>query len=328
MKPPYQLTPTILQQIVEISQYLGEIKATHLGPQSPELRKQNRIKTIQASLEIEGNTLSLDQVTAIVDNKRVLGPATDILEVQNAIRAYESIEKLDCTSTVSFLKAHQNLMDGLVKDPGKWRSEAVGIVAGNQVKHLAPPAKLVPQLMENLFQYLHTDSDPCLIKSCVFHYEMEFIHPFMDGNGRLGRLWQTKILSQEYPVFLYLPLESLIKENQQAYYEILGRCDRAGQSTEFIEFMLGLISQLLAGIVGEPRLNNLNKSDRLYIAQQKFGTRNFQRKEYQTLFKEISTASASRDLAHGVELGLLSRTGDKRMAEYTFVSPSIPTPSH
>ena len=319
MKPPYEITQKILNFVVSISQMLGEIKATHLTKQSPELRKKNRIKTIQASLEIEGNTLSLDQVTAIFENKRVIGPATEILEVKNAVQAYEEIESFKANSKVSFLKAHGILMNDLVEEAGKFRTQSVGIVAGNKVKHVAPPGKIVPELMDNLFDYLKNDSDPSIIKSCVFHYEMEFIHPFMDGNGRLGRLWQSKILSEEFPIFLYLPLESLIKEKQAMYYDVLGRCDKCGKSTEFIEFMLEIISEQLSSITEKPRNESLNQNDRLKIAETEFLDQCFSRSKYLALFKEISSASASRDLAFGVESGILRKIGEKRLSEYQFV---------
>ena len=201
MKPPYKITTNILRLISSISQKLGEISAKYVSRPSPQLRKQNKIKTIHSSLKIEGNSLSEEQITAIVENKRVVGVKKDILEVNNAIKVYDNIESFNPFSYKSFLKAHKTLMNNLVEDPGKYRTQNVGIFKGSQIAHLAPPAQKVPVLMDNLFKYLKKYDEITLIKSCVFHYELEFIHPFFDGNGRMGRLWQTIILMQEYAVF-------------------------------------------------------------------------------------------------------------------------------
>ena len=196
MKPPYHLTQKILQLITSVSEKLGEVNANYLSRQSPQLRKSNRIKTIHSSLSIEGNTLSEEQITALLENKRVLGPQKDITEVLNAIKVYDQLRSFKSTSEKSFLKAHRLLMNGLIKEPGKYRTRGVGIVKGKKVEHVAPPAQNLPFLMKNLFAYLKDKNELPLIKSCVFHYELEFIHPFIDGNGRMGRLWQSLILSQ------------------------------------------------------------------------------------------------------------------------------------
>jgi len=225
MKPPYSINSDILKYIASISEKSGEIKSNYLERPAIYLRKQNKIKTIHASLAIEGNTLSLEQVTAILDNKRVLGPPKDILEVLNAIKTYDNINNLNPFESKSFLHAHKMLMEGLVNKSGSSRSVDVGVFSETEVAHVAPPYKRVPILMDNLFIYLSHDDDLLLIKSCVFHYEMEFIHPFLDGNGRMGRLWQTVILMKDYPVFEYLPFEVLISQTQQEYYDILAKCD-------------------------------------------------------------------------------------------------------
>ncbi len=198
MKPPYKITPKILKLITSISEKIGEVNANYLNKQSPQLRKQNRIKTIHSSLKIEGNTLTEAQITALIENKRVIGPEKDVLEVLNALKVYEKLEKYKFSSAKSFLKAHQQLMTGLIESAGKYRTQGVGIVKGAIVEHIAPSFKNVPHLMEDLFEYLKDSDELTLIKSCVFHYEIEFIHPFLDGNGRMGRLWQTLILMSEY----------------------------------------------------------------------------------------------------------------------------------
>jgi Fic family protein len=317
MKPPYDITPDILNLIASISEKLGEIKASHLDRPSPKLRRENRIKTVQSSLAIEGNTLSLDHVTAIFDDKKVAGPKKDILEVKNAIELYNRIGEFDPISPASFLKAHSILMKDLVEDPGMYRSGIVGIVKRGEVMHVAPPADRVYYLMNDLFKYLKSDRDAILLKSCVFHYETEFIHPFSDGNGRIGRFWQTVIMRSKYPVFEYLPIESIIKEKRQKYYDVLFACDIEGKSTKFIEFMLRIIDSALDNILlNETKV--LSCDERLSIAKKKFGAIEFSRKDYIRLFKNISTATASRDLKSGADSGLLLKKGEKNITVYVF----------
>jgi Fic family protein len=314
MNPPYELTPRIISLISSVSMKLGEVNANHLTKQSPLLRKQNRIKTIHASLNLEGNTLTEEQITAIIEKKRVIGPEKDILEVMNAVKVYELFDELNPFSMTSYLKAHKILMYGLIHDAGLFRTKGVGIVKGDQIKHVAPPARLVPQLMKDLFAYLKNKEENTLIKSCVFHYEMEFIHPFNDGNGRMGRLWQTLILKREFPVFEYLPFESLIHKTQRAYYKALADSDKTGKSTPFIEYMLQVLDDTLAELL---RFNNrvMTDLDRLeYFIQTHKGP--FTRKDYMNVFKSLSPATASRDLLKGTELKLLKKKGDKRKTVY------------
>ena len=314
MTPPYNITPRILRLISSISEKIGEINANLISKPSPHLRKQNKIKTIHSSLRIEGNTLTLEQVTALIENKRVIGPKKDVLEVLNAIKVYDNIALYDPFSSKSFQKAHKELMDGLIENPGKYRNQGVGIFQGSRVAHIAPPAENVTYLMNDLFQYLKSNEDLPLIKSCVFHYEMEFIHPFLDGNGRMGRLWQTVILLNEYPVFEFLPFETLISQTQQDYYDALGKSDREGHSTIFIEYMLNVIEKSLIDLLD---FNNriLSDIDRLeyFIA---LGKKEFSRKDYMNVFKDISSATASRDLKKGLELNLFEKTGIKNKTTY------------
>jgi Fic family protein len=322
MKPPYQITTKILEQIASIAEKIGEINASYLYKPPTELRKKNRIKTIQSSLEIEGNSLSLDQVTAILDNKKVAAPKKDILEVKNAIKAYEIIDKYSPASLTSFLKAHKILMTGLIENPGKIRTKPVGILKGSTVTHIAPPGQLVKTHVKELFDYLKKDKDLLLLKSSVFHYEIEFIHPFMDGNGRIGRLWQTVILRQYSPVFEFLPIESIIKARQLEYYKILGESDNKGDSTGFIEFMLQIINESLEDLLTNQNVN-LTSKDRISIFKDKIGKSSFNRQDYLRHFKDISTATASRDLKIAVESGLLDKSGDKRTASYKFKNKKI-----
>lgn len=314
MKPPYDITPNILKLIRSISEKIGEVNATYLSKQSPQLRKQNRIKTIHSSLQIEGNTLTEEQITALIENKRVIGPEKDVIEVINAIKVYEKLKDYSYSSDKSFLKAHLELMKGLIDSTGKYRKQAVGIVKGTKVEHIAPPHQNVPYLMKDLFEYLKDAEELTLIKSCVFHYEMEFIHPFLDGNGRMGRLWQTLILRSEYPVFEFLSFETLISQSQNEYYNALALSDKVGKSTVFIEYMLGVIDESLKSLLN---YNNriLRDIDRLdhFIT---LGIKEFTRKEYMNIFKDISSATASRDLKKGVVLNLFEIVGTLNKTKY------------
>lgn len=318
MKPPYDITPAILKLVSSVSEKLGEVNANYLSKQSPQLRKQNRIKTIQSSLQIEGNSLSEEQITALLENKKVLGPQKDILEVLNAINVYEHLNSFNPLSKTAFLKAHRQLMQGLVKTPGKFRTSGVGIVKGNKVAHMAPPASRVMGLVNSLFKYLKSDKDLALIKSCVFHYEIEFIHPFADGNGRMGRLWQTLILMEAYPVFEFLPFETLISQTQKDYYKALDKSDQMGQSTPFIEYMLKVLDQALTNLLN---YNNrvLTDHDRLTYFVESYPSP-FTRKDYMNVFKDISSATASRDLKAGVERGLLKMKGELNKSSYSKIN--------
>lgn len=321
MKPPYDITPKILKLIASISEKLGEVNANYLSKQSPQLRKQNRIKTIHSSLQIEGNTLSEEQITALIENKRVIGPEKDVLEVLNAIKLYENLEKYKYDSDKSFLKAHLELMNGLIDSAGKYRNQGVGIVKGNKVEHVAPPSENVVFLMKDLFEYLKNSEELTLIKSCVFHYEMEFIHPFLDGNGRMGRLWQTLILMSEYPVFEFLPFETLISQTQKEYYSSLSMSDKSGKSTFFIEYMLDVINKSLESLL---QYNNriLKDIDRLeYFI--KLGIKEFTRKDYMNTFKDLSSATASRDLKKGLELKLFESIGSLNKTKYVINNKSL-----
>ena len=314
MKPPYDITLKILKLISSISEKIGEVNANYLNKQSPQLRKQNRIKTIHSSLQIEGNTLTEEQITALIENKRVIGPKKDVLEVLNAITVYDKLEEYKFSSDKNFLKAHLELMNGLIESAGKYRKQGVGIVKGANVEHIAPPHENVPHLMKDLFEYLKNSEELTLIKSCVFHYEMEFIHPFLDGNGRMGRLWQTLILMSEYPIFEFLPFETLISQTQDDYYKSLSLSDKSGKSTYFIEYMLDVIDKSLGSLLN---YNNriLKDLDRLEYFL-KLGIKEFTRKDYMNIFKDLSSATASRDLKKGIELNMFESVGNLNKTKY------------
>lgn len=314
MKPPYDITLKILKLISSISEKIGEVNANYLNKQSPQLRKQNRIKTIHSSLQIEGNTLTEEQITALIENKRVIGPKKDVLEVINAITVYDKLEEYKFSSDKNFLKAHLELMNGLIESAGKYRKQGVGIVKGTKVEHIAPPHENVPHLMKDLFKYLKDSDELTLIKSCVFHYEMEFIHPFLDGNGRMGRLWQTLILMSDYPIFEFLPFETLISQTQDDYYRSLSLSDKSGKSTYFIEYMLDVIDKSLGSLLN---YNNriLKDLDRLEYFL-KLGIKEFTRKDYMNIFKDLSSATASRDLKKGIELNMFESVGNLNKTKY------------
>jgi Fic family protein len=314
MKPPYDITLKILKLISSISEKIGEVNANYLNKQSPQLRKQNRIKTIHSSLQIEGNTLTEEQITALIENKRVIGPKKDVLEVLNAIMVYDKLEEYKFSSDKNFLKAHFELMNGLIESAGKYRKQGVGIVKGTKIEHIAPPHENVPHLMKDLFEYLKDSDELTLIKSCVFHYEMEFIHPFLDGNGRMGRLWQTLILMSEYPIFEFLPFETLISQTQDDYYKSLSLSDKSGKSTYFIEYMLDVIDKSLGSLLN---YNNriLKDLDRLEYFL-KLGIKEFTRKDYMNIFKDLSSATASRDLKKGIELNMFKSVGNLNKTKY------------
>lgn len=314
MKPPYEITQNILKLITSISEKIGEVNANYLNKQSPTLRKQKKIKTIHSSLQIEGNTLSQEQITALIENKRVIGPKKDVTEVLNAIKVYQNLESFKATDEKSFLNAHQIMMKGLITNPGKYRNKSVEIVKGLEVAHVAPPFENVPFLMKDLFAYLKKSDEITLIKSCVFHYEMEFIHPFLDGNGRIGRLWQTIILMEKYPVFEFLPFETLINKTQKEYYQSLALSDKAGNSTVLIEYMLQVIDQSLGELLN---FNNrtLREIDRIEYFL-KISANKFTRKDYMNTFKDISSATASRDLKKATELNLITKQGKDNQTVY------------
>mgnify|MGYP000323058497 FL=1 len=244
-QPPFQLTHTMMRHVARIGELIGMWKAANQNRLVPELRRGNRIKTIQASLAVEQNTLTLEQVTAVIEGKTVLGLPKEIQEVRNAFAAYEAMEQWHPHQLDDLLAAHALLLHGLIDDAGHWRSKGAGIYRGEQLVHMAPPASQIPRLMIDLFDWLaNTDAHP-LIASAAFHYEFEFIHPFGDGNGRIGRLWQTLILSHWQPMLAFLPVETVIKHRQQTYYQLLTESDQKSDCSAFIEFLLQAIEDSL-----------------------------------------------------------------------------------
>lgn len=252
--PPFDLTSEIFELSSEIMENLGKLSNINDLEKLPRLRNISRLKSIYSSLAIEQNTLSLDQVTDIIDGKRVLGPQDEILAVKNAFAAYKEIKNVNPYELTDLLRIHGIMMGNLVEEAGKLRTSAVGVFDSDRnVVHTAPPARMVYSLMQDLFHWTKNAATPMLIKSCIFHYEFEFIHPFRDGNGRTGRLWQTVLLASWKSIFEWIPIESIIKDNQEEYYKAIVRSTHDGKSNAFILFMLDVINKAIKDILTDSR---------------------------------------------------------------------------
>ena len=249
-KPPFEITNAMIDHVAEIAELVGRLTSTNQLSANPTLRRTNRIRTIHGSLAIEQNTLTLEQGTAVLNGKQVLAPPKDIAEVKNAYEIYERLEELDPYSVDDLLTAHSIMTRGLVDESGVFRSKPVGVVdQEGHVLHFGTLPQYVPDLVMELLDWVKSSDVHMLIRSCVFHYEFELIHPFADGNGRVGRLWHTLLLSKWNPAFAWLPVESIIHNRQQEYYESINASNAAGESTVFIEFMLSAIKASLIGAI-------------------------------------------------------------------------------
>lgn len=266
-KPPFTMTEEITNLVIEIAEMTGMIALASNLSKNPTLRRENRIHSIHSSLAIERNSLTIDQVSDVIDGKRVLGPPKDIREVQNAYDAYEMLIKLNPYSIGDLLAAHKIMMLDLVKEAGIFRSGGVGVFAGEDLIHAGTPPQYVPDLISELFQWLKESTLHPLIKSCIFHYEFEFIHPFADGNGRTGRMWHTLILAKWKEFFLWLPIETLIHEQQEEYYGAINAANTGGESTVFVKFMLEIIKmaleELTQNVTEENKSDNSSIQDRI-----------------------------------------------------------------
>lgn len=318
MKPPFEISDQTLELIGQIERLLGRYEGLHSPRPLPRLRRSHRVRTIHDSLAIEGNTLTLEQATTVLEGRRVAAPARDILELQNANEAYEALPEWSPYRLKDLLVAHRTLMKGLIPSAGRWRSGGVGITKGGEIAHLAPPADRVNGLMKDLLKFARDESVPMLVRSAVVHYEMEFIHPFDDGNGRTGRLWHTLLLLQYHAAFEFVPMESLIRERQEDYYGVLAACDKAGSSTAFVEFGAAVVEEALKRFLGDLRPEPSTASHRIEIAAGHLAGREFSRKDYAAIFPSLSTATASRDLRHGVDSGRLERSGEIALTRYRF----------
>jgi len=265
--PPFNITAGIVNKIAEISAQMERYAIRLEQADGLRLRKANRIKTIHSSLAIEGNTLTETQVRDIIDGKTVVAPIKQIQEVKNAIATYNLYGELNPFSVKDLLRVHGTMMQALTDDAGRFRRSGVGVFSDTGLVHMAPPAERVPLLMDDLFEWLRSADDHLLIRSCVFHYEFEFIHPFSDGNGRTGRLWQSLILGRLHPLFEHLPVENMVFARQQDYYDAIAASTREGQSSPFIDFMLSEILRTLKSHQDE----ELNVDENLTETERQFG---------------------------------------------------------
>lgn len=318
--PPFVVSVEAVNLIAEIS---GQIERYAIKLEHDEglrLRKANRIKTIHSSLAIEGNTLSEDEVRDIIDGKNVVAPIRQIQEAKNAIKTYELYPTLDPFKEKDLLKAHGVMMQALVDNAGHYRQSGVGVFSEHGLVHLAPPADRVPMLMGDLFGWLKTAKDHLLIRSCVFHYEFEFIHPFMDGNGRTGRLWQSLILGKLHPLFEHLPVENMVYANQQAYYDAITASTKAGQSGPFINFMLNEILNTLKSHQGEELSNmtsNIDAEFQKTFGNQfgvKFGVKFGVNEKQVLLLLNANPSITANDIAE--QIGLSKRGVEKQIKKF------------
>ena len=312
-EPPFKISAKSINLISEISANVERVKINLEKSDSIKLRKVNRMKTIRGSLAIEGNSLSEEQVTALIDGKHVIAPMKEVQEVRNAIKAYENFADFDAYSWKDLLKAHEIMAFGLVDNPGHFRKSGVCVAGKDGISHIAPPADMVQGLITDLFEWLkNTDIHP-LIKSCVFHYEFEFIHPFEDGNGRMGRLWQTVILKEWKSIFAWLPVETLIKENQAEYYKVLNSSDSLGESTDFILFMLEIILKTITQIVETEKKITVKINAKITVNQKKIleavKQNPFLTQEELSEIVGISKLNINKNMKKLQEAGLLERIG-------------------
>lgn len=261
-QPPFEINERIMADVIEIAELVGRVSVTDKISMNPTLRRTNRIQTIYSSLAIEQNTLDIEQVTAVLSGKRVIASPKDIAEVQNAYEIYDNMDKLNPYSIDDLLKAHSVMERGLLNEAGEFRSRPVGVAdSEGNILHFGTLPQYVPNLIQELLEWTEKSEIHLLIKSCVFHYEFELIHPFADGNGRMGRLWHTLLLSKWNPIFAWLPIESIIHDNQSEYYNAINISNNNGKSTVFIEFMLSVIKQALQESINDKPKNTSSKSD-------------------------------------------------------------------
>ena len=315
LSPPFKITNEILNFVYEIGELVGKISAEKEFEKNLTLRRENRIKTIYSSLAIEQNTLTLEQVTDVINGKRVLAPPKDIKEVQNAYEIYERLEELNENSVKDLLLAHKIMTSELIKESGRFRSKNAGVYQGDKLIHMGTLPEYIPELINNLFLWLKKSEEHPLIKAAVFHYEFEFIHPFQDGNGRIGRLWYSLILSKWKKFFAWLPIESLVQKYQKEYYISINNSNRDGESTEFILFILKIIKETLIELIEIQKSTDKNK-EKIKLLIEYLGQNNsINNKEAQNLL-DISESAAKRFLNKLVKENILEAVGEYKARKY------------
>ena len=321
-RPPFTISAKTINLIAKISSQLERYAIRMEQEDTLRLRRANRIKTIHSSLAIEGNTLSEGEVQAVLEGKKVVAPLKEIQEVKNAIKTYELYPKLNPFSIQDLLLAHGTMMSGLVDEAGMFRKGGVGVFDGDKPIHIAPPADRVRDLMSDLFGWLENADDHLLIRSCVFHYEFEFIHPFADGNGRIGRLWQSLILGRLNPIFEHLPVENMVYSNQQAYYHAINRSSDLGDSGPFIDFML---EEILNALVDHQGKSNADIADEKGLNYQQLRVLGYLRADRHTTAAKIavdlnmSARQIERMLADMKAKGIIRRIGANRNGYWEIV---------
>ncbi len=323
LSPPFKITNEILNFVYEIGELVGKISAEKEFEKNLTLRRENRIKTIYSSLAIEQNTLTLEQVTDVINGKRVLAPPKDIKEVQNAYEIYERLEELNENSVKDLLLAHKIMTSELIKESGRFRSKNAGVYQGDKLIHMGTLPEYIPELINNLFLWLKKSEEHPLIKAAVFHYEFEFIHPFQDGNGRIGRLWHSLILSKWKKFFAWLPIESLVQKCQKEYYIAINNSNRDGESTEFILFMLKIIKETLIELIeiqkstdkATDKATDKNKEKIKSLIEYLNQNNSINNKEAQNLL-DISESAAKRFLNKLVKESILEAVGEYKARKY------------
>ena len=319
LSPPFKITNEILNFIYEIGELVGKISAEKEFEKNLTLRRENRIKTIYSSLAIEQNTLTLEQVTDVINGKRVLAPPKDIKEVQNAYEIYERLDELNENSVKDLLLAHKIMTSELIKESGRFRSKNAGVYQGDKLIHMGTLPEYIPELINNLFLWLKNSKEHPLIKAAVFHYEFEFIHPFQDGNGRIGRLWHSLILSKWKKIFAWLPVESLVQKYQKEYYITINNSNRDGESTEFILFMLRIINETLIELVENKKttdkMTDKNRERIKLVIKYLSQNNSINNKDTQNLLN-ISEATAKRFLNKLVKENILEAVGEYKARKY------------
>lgn len=315
-KPPYTITTKIVNLISQISEELTKIEIDEQRLITPNLRKINRIKTLAGTLEIEGNFLGEEKITAILDGKTVLGTFSEITEAKGAIEAYKEFENYNPKNLTDMLKAHHILMKDMINSAGNFRSINVGVGGKDGVAHIAPPPNQVPKLMKDLFDWLGVTDEHPLITSSVFHYEFEFIHPFSDGNGRIGRLWQSVILYNWKKVFIAIPTESIIRDHQEEYYQAIENSTNLGESTPFIEFMLEVILESIQSSVKNSVKSSVNTEDKILILM-KQNTIITMKQLAQVL--NLTQRAVEKQVAKLKDEGKLKRLGSARKGEWEII---------
>lgn len=319
--PPFSVSAKAIRLVADISALVERYAIRLEAADGLLLRKANRIKTIRSSLAIEGNELSEDEVRTLMDGKTVIAPKQQLQEVFNAIRTYEESPAWDAYQVDDMLKAHGCMMQGLCPEPGRFRKNGVGVFAGDKLIHMAPPAHLVPTLMHQLFDWLQQSEDHLLIRSCVFHYEFEFIHPFSDGNGRIGRLWQSLILGKLHPVFPLLPVENMVHSQQQGYYGAIEESTSRGNCSPFIDFMLGEILNSLQQAAAAPTVIPALSETEHFIAEY---LRQAPRASAREIAEKrgVSLRQIEKLLTEMKKKGILLRIGARRNGEWKVLIPA------